>query len=231
MMPIEEVIKNTKRISLKDYVCFTCTGCGECCRQVKESVALEPLDVFKITQFLRTRDPSIRCIEDVLDRYTVPIFLTETGYMMFAMATEGEDHHCIFLRDSRCIIHEAKPRVCKLYPFVVGPADHGGLEYLLTTEKAHHFKGQRIRAKAWVKKYLTDEEREFIEADAASVVPIAKLLQDIPQKEQTIALLHFIRFKYSDFDLDQPFVPQYKRNMAKLEAVLQQMITNGGTSK
>lgn len=83
MMPIEEVIKNTKRISLKDYVCFTCTGCGECCRQVKESVALEPLDVFKITQFLRTRDPSIRCIEDVLDRYTVPIFLTETGYMMF----------------------------------------------------------------------------------------------------------------------------------------------------
>lgn len=134
----------------------------------------------------------------------------------------------IFLRDSRCIIHEGKPRVCKLYPFVAGPADQGGLEYLLSTEKPFHFKGQRIRAKAWMKKYLTDEEREFIEADAASVVPIARLLQDIPQKEQTIALLHFIRFKYSDFDLDQPFVPQYKRNMAKLEAVLQQMITNGG---
>lgn len=150
---------------------------------------------------------------------------------MFAMATEGEDHHCIFLRDSRCIIHEAKPRVCKLYPFVVGPADQGGLEYLLTTEKVHHFKGQRIRAKAWVKKYLTDEEREFINVDTASVVPIAKLLEKIPQKDQTIALLHFIRFKYSDFDLEQPFVPQYRRNMAKLEAVLQQMITNGGTSK
>lgn len=227
MMPIDEVIKNTKRVSPKDYVCFSCTGCGECCRQVKESVALEPLDVFRLTKYLRSSDPSIRCIEDVLDRYMVPIFLTDTGYMMFAMATEGEDHHCIFLRDSRCLIHEAKPRVCKLYPFVAGPADHGGLEYLLSTEKAHHFKGQRIRVKAWMKKYLTDEEREFIEADAASVVPIASLLQEIPQNEQTIALLHFIRFKYSDFDLEQPFVPQYKRNMAKLEAVLHH-ISKGG---
>ena len=151
--------------------------------------------------------------------------------MMYTMATEGEDHHCIFLRNNRCMIHEAKPRVCKIYPLVAGPADNGGFEYLISTEKAHHFTGQRIRVKAWMKKYLTEEEREFIEADVASVVPIASLLQDIPKKEQTIALLHFIRFKYSDFDLDQPFVPQYKRNMAKLEAVLQQMITNGGTSK
>lgn len=115
-----------------------------------------------------------------------------------------------------------------MYPFVAGPADHGGLEYLLSTEKAFHFKGQRIRVKAWMKKYLTDEEREFIEADTASVVPIASLLQEIPQNEQTIALLHFIRFKYSDYDLDQPFVPQYQRNMAKLEAVLHQ-ICKGGT--
>lgn len=231
MMPIEDVIKNTKRVSLKDYVCFHCTGCGECCRQVKESVALEPLDVFRITKYLRERDPSIRCIEDVLDRYMTPIFLTESGYMMYTMATEGEDHHCIFLRNSRCMIHESKPRVCKIYPLVAGPADNGGFEYLISTEKAHHFTGQRIRVKAWMKKYLTEEEREFIEADVASVVPIASLLQDIPKKEQTIALLHFIRFKYSDFDLDKPFVPQYKRNMAKLEAVLQQMITSGGTSK
>ena len=144
---------------------------------------------------------------------------------MLTMKSPFEDYA------SRGIIHKGKPRVCKLYPFVAGPADQGGLEYLLSTEKPFHFKGQRIRAKAWMKKYLTDEEREFIEADAASVVPIARLLQDIPQKEQTIALLHFIRFKYSDFDLDQPFVPQYKRNMAKLEAVLQQMIMNGGTSQ
>lgn len=224
MMPIEEVIKNTKKVSLKDYVCFRCTGCGECCRQVKESVALEPLDVFRITQYLRERDPSIRCIEDVLDRYMVPIILTDTGYMMYAMATEGEDHHCVFLRNSRCMIHEAKPRACRVYPLVAGPAEHGGLEYMISTEKAHHFAGPKIRVKAWMKKYLSEEDRVFIEEDTASVIPIASLLMKIPAKDQTIALLHFVRFKYSEYDLDKPFLPQYKRNMAKLQAVLHYMI-------
>ena len=170
-------------------------------------------------------------MDNVLDWYMVPIILTDTGYMMFAMVTEGEDNHCIFLRDNRCIIHDAKPRVCRLYPFVAGPSDHGGLEYLLSTEKAHHFTGPKVRVKAWMKKYLTDEEREFIEADTASVVPIASLLEKVPEGEQTQALLHFIRFKYTEFDLEQPFVPQYKRNMARLEAVLQRIINYGGTSQ
>ena len=52
---------------------------------------------------------------------------------------------------------------------------------------------------------------------------IADLLRKIPERNRTQAVLHFHRLKYSEFDLDQPFLEQYRRNQDKLIAILTRM--------
>ena len=52
---------------------------------------------------------------------------------------------------------------------------------------------------------------------------IADLLRKLPEGKQTQALLHFHRLKYSDFNLEHPFLEQYYRNHDKLVAILNRM--------
>lgn len=49
------------------------------------------------------------------------------------------------------------------------------------------------------------------------------LLKKIPESRKTEALLHFHRLRYSEFDLDKPFLEQFGRNQVKLTAILARM--------
>ncbi len=52
--------------------------------------------------------------------------------------------------------------------------------------------------------------------DMGSAVAIAKLLKTIPDDRKAHALMLFWRYKYSDFDLEEPFLEQYRRNLQQL---------------
>lgn len=50
-MQTEKAFMNMRRISPKEHVPFRCTGCGECCRHVHQSIPLESLDVYHIARY------------------------------------------------------------------------------------------------------------------------------------------------------------------------------------
>lgn len=74
-----------------------------------------------------------------------------------------------------------------------------------------------------MKKNFPKEDREFLTADFSSAGPIAMLLKKIPESRKTEALLHFHRLRYSEFDLDKPFLEQFGRNQVKLTTILARM--------
>ena len=143
-MNIEEVLSTTHRISPRERVPFHCTCCGECCRHVRQSVPLESPDVFRLTRLLREKDKGIICMDDFIARYTELALLDECGYFMLMLKVTGVDDACIFLKENRCMVHAAKPRTCRIYPFVAGIGDDGHPEYLVSREKEHHFKGPTV---------------------------------------------------------------------------------------
>lgn len=124
-MNIEEVLSTTHRISPRERVPFHCTCCGECCRHVRQSVPLESPDVFRLTRLLREKDKGIICMDDFIARYTELALLDECGYFMLMLKVTGVDDACIFLKENRCMVHAAKPRTCRIYPFVAGIGDDG----------------------------------------------------------------------------------------------------------
>ena len=222
-MNIEEVLATTHRVSSCDRIPFRCTCCGACCRHVRQSVPVESLDAFRLTQLLRTRNKEIICMDDFVERYTELALLDECGYFMLMLKVTGKDDACIFLQGNRCVVHKEKPRTCRIYPFVAGIGDNGRPEYLVSREKTHHFKGPSVHVKSWMKRWFTAEDRTFLRLDLGSAPEIARLMRRIPETRRQQAMLLFWRYKYSDFNLERPFLGQYEKNLQRLIAALSQL--------
>ena len=213
----------TVGITPSSRVRFRCQGCGKCCLRVKEGVPVDSQDVFRMTKYLRDHGEDILCTDDFLARYAEPVLLDECGYFVYMLKTVGEENACIFLKDNRCTIHDENPRACRLYPFVVNPDPRGLHSYLLSREYPHHFTGPVVQTKSWMKKRFPKEDRLFLQTDFGGAKTLADLLRKIPDRNRTQAVMHFLRLKYSEYDLDQPFLDQYRRNQDKLIAILNRM--------
>ena len=199
---------------------FQCRRCGACCRHVKESVPLESLDAYRIAKYLKEKGEA-SCVEDVLERFAVPVLLDGCGYMAFMLAVTGEEDACVFLRDGRCSVHEVKPRACRTYPIEISP---DGSETLLCMDYTHHFEGPQRSVERWVQKYFTQEDKEFLDCDTGAVMTIAKLLRQVPEREAAHAIALFMYYKYAVLELEKPFTEQFEKNNGRLIAALEKIV-------
>ena len=72
--------------------------------------------------------------------------------------------------------------------------------------------------------------REVYRYDFDTAPGISKLLEALPDEKRDVAMLLFHRYRYSDFDLDSPFMPQFKANTEKLISELKTLAeSKGGT--
>ena len=219
--------KYAVRVTPSDKIRFRCTLCGACCRNVKETVPVDCKDTFYLTKYLRNLGMDIYCVDQFLEQYAEPALLDECGFFVYFLKSVGEDNACIFLKDNRCSVQEAKPLACRLYPFMVDPNGSGSFSYLYSTERIHHFRGAVVETRSWMKKHFSQESRTFMQAEYTQAGPIAAFLRRIPEHRKTEAVLHFHRLRYSELDLDKPFLEQYQRNQMKLLAILSRMAEEG----
>lgn len=220
---MSEMLPNTKIVTLKEQVHFKCVGCGQCCRNVYQQVPIEPLDAFRMAKYLRSHGEDITGTDDFLARYAEAVLLDECGYFFFFLKTKGDDHACIFLENNRCRIHAANPRACRTYPFLAGFDDNGCIEYLVSYERIHHFTGPMVTPKSWMKTRFTKADQDFLKVDYGAAREIAMLLRRVPESERSRAVIHFLLCKYSDYNLDEPFQPQFERNQMRLLGFLRNL--------
>lgn len=222
---MNDAVLNAVQVSPSEKIPFQCTGCGACCRHVRQSVVLESLDVFRITKHLREQDGDIESIDDFLEKYVEFALLDECGFFVFMLKVQGEDDSCIFLKENRCAIQAAKPRACRIYPFIASPAENGRFEYLLSQEQLHHFKGPAVSVGRWINLYFLPEEREALHMDYKAVPQIARLMRQIPEDRLKQAITLFWFYRYSGFDLDRSFLEQYPVNLKRLQLELRSLAT------
>lgn len=84
---------------------FTCQQCGQCCYGAG-GIVLAPSDVDRLAGHLGL-DP-----EEFIRKYAEQV----GGKMRLQV---GEDSYCVFFRQG-CRVHEAKPDVCRAWPFFRG---------------------------------------------------------------------------------------------------------------
>ncbi|MFA6935597.1 MAG: YkgJ family cysteine cluster protein [Sphaerochaetaceae bacterium] len=87
---------------------FQCQGCSYCC-------AVEPGFVFLSRQDVKALADHLGITErQVLEKYCrVASLNNKTAFSL----NETESYDCIFLKDKRCSVYEARPTQCRTYPF------------------------------------------------------------------------------------------------------------------
>ena len=213
-------LKNSRPVNMDEKVRFRCKKCGECCRNVKAAIMLEPLDAFNLAENLSIN------ICDVYSKYTESFILSEdVFYPIFTLKTIGPKQSCVFLKGNRCAVQDAKPRTCRMYPFWIAPED-GGLSYHLSTERMHHMKGSLIKVKDWVKSNCTNEDAETLKSDIKTMAELALLIREAQNagvKDDEIIKLTLM-FRYMNFETGKPFLKQKYLNDAILIKKLKEII-------
>lgn len=211
-------------VSLSERFSFHCRQCGECCRHVKESVPLESMDAFRIAKYLHEKGEPIASVDDFLEQYADPVLLHDCGYTVFMLRTTGPDDACIFLKENKCTIHEVNPRACRTYPISVGPNGQGSYDCFLSMEQSKHFKGTQHTVKKWIQKRYSQQYWDFLQEDLGSVKQIASLMSQISESNRNRAIVLFLYYKYSNYDLNRSFIDQYKINNHSLIMKLSEMV-------
>ena len=215
---------NTLPVTNRQPVKFKCKQCAACCKNVRNSISLEPLDAYNIIREYRKRG----CTDDALDilsRIATVMRVAEgVNFDVFVLNTIDDTGVCCMLKDNRCSINEARPRTCKIYPFTVDPCEsERRLKWFICTEQEHHFGEGIVTARDWQRRNVSKEEEEFLYEECRVLSKIGKLLENITEENQKKAAELSLALRYIAYDFDQPFLPQFKNNMDFLQAHLRQL--------
>lgn len=214
-------MSDAKPVRPKDWVCFQCNRCGNCCRDLEDQLMLEPLDAYNLAQCLRKRGKA-ESIDDVFTQYT-HVDLLQGCLPIYLMNTDGPDHTCVLLKDGRCSVYEGRPHICRLYPFSVHTGTRGKdfAFYQCLDQHSAHFCGGRIQVKDWFYANFIKENREFMAIEANVLQKLGPLIRALDENTLRTSMFQILHYRYYNYGLDRPFLPQYKRNMEALEQFLQ----------
>ena len=84
---------------------FKCTGCGKCCTGSPGYVWIEEEEIEEMAKFLNISVKEFKC------KYT------RFAHGRLALLEKKVSYDCIFLKDKKCLLYEARPRQCKQFPF------------------------------------------------------------------------------------------------------------------
>ena len=208
----------------KDWVPFRCRLCGNCCRNLRGNLMPEQIDAYRLARFLRERG-EVEYMEDFYTRYTYPDML-EDFFPVFLINTVDPDDSCVFLKDGRCSVYEARPRVCRLYPFTAFPGQRGKAFHFFQCMDSNsaHFSDGKILVKDWMYQNFSREDREFLTAESDTLLELGRLLKAMSTDGRKENLFQILYYRYYNYDLDQPFMPQYKENTVELKRILQELL-------
>jgi len=195
--------------------CHDCKGCSSCCRDMGQSIWLDPYDVYHMSVFLG------KTLESLLEK-EVELHV-EDGLIMpnIRMVGEGEPA-CSFLNEEgRCSIHAARPGFCRLFPLGRNYNDNNLTYFLLEGACPAPLKS-KIKINKWlniprIKDYemflmkwhgLTKGLREFYECNSENE-PIMKAIN-----------MQFLQIFYLTAYTDADFYEQFEKRLEKMNTYL-----------
>lgn len=140
-----EEISDGRRYGLNDMVkadCHDCEGCWDCCTGMGDSILLDPLDVHRIS--IGTGETVSRLLESCMGLTVVD------GIVLPHLKLMGDGEACGFLNDeNRCLIHEFRPGICRLFP--LGRIyENRSVQYFLQTRECRKQNRGKVKVKKWL---------------------------------------------------------------------------------
>lgn len=215
------------QIGLEDKFQFKCRGCGKCCKN-REDIILTTRDLHNIARKLGLT------IEAVIEKYCDTYIGGTSRIPIVRLQPAGATRNCPLLSDKRCLVHDAKPAVCALYPLgravmrkkdsAAGLSEDTGVVYFMQPIEC----GSRNRSytiKSWLEKFGIPLDDEFYVLWTETVMFLSEFFRDLEEKkvpDYALEMLWTLTFGalYAAYDTGVDLMPQFRENAAKLKRLL-----------
>lgn len=226
---INDFLKGHKILGLDDTFEFKCTECGKCCKH-REDILLNPKDVFNMSKAL-----DIIPVE-LITQYCEVYIGNDSKVPIVRILPRGNVQRCPFLSANKCIVHNAKPTICAMFP--IGRCamleDNGKfkVQYLLPEIDC----GERDKShtnihtvRDWLKSFNISEEDEFFLVWTDRLSKMSNMFRTLEKtmSAHTLGMLADVVYvaEYCNYDMDSdiPFLNQFNENMQNLDKLLNEL--------
>ncbi|MBA3723004.1 MAG: YkgJ family cysteine cluster protein [Parachlamydiaceae bacterium] len=90
----------------KDGLPFKCTQCGKCCTGAPGFVWVNDVEIAEMAEFLNIPIPTFK-----------RLYLRQRDNRYLLIEKKSQNHDCVFFKDNKCTVYEARPTQCRTYPF------------------------------------------------------------------------------------------------------------------
>lgn len=120
--------------------CNDCIGCHACCENMGNSIILDPLDIFRLTE--KTGKSFEELLADSLELNVVDGIIQPNIKMVH--------NACPYLdKDGRCSIHDARPGFCRMFPLGRYYTEDG-FQYILQIHECERAGKTKIKVSKWL---------------------------------------------------------------------------------
>lgn len=202
----------TRFYDLNDLVradCHDCKGCSSCCRDMGDTILLDPYDAY---QFQKQGKPMTGLLESGAAALTV-----WEGMILPHLQMNATTGACSFLDgDGRCGIHEFRPGMCRLFPLGRNFED-GKMNYFLLEHACENRSRSKIRVSKWLGVEPPEKYHRFLLEWHDFRHEMVDILSGATEEQGKQLNLHLLRtFFLSPYDTASDFYPQFSERMARI---------------
>lgn len=191
--------------------CRECRGCFDCCREMGNSVILDPYDFYRL-------EAGLQCTPQELLTGQVELNIHE-GLILPNLKMAGEAEQCMFLNaQGRCGIHAFRPGLCRLFPLGRNYED-GKLTYFILQD-ACHAAGDKTKVKIsrWIDITPMEQYERFLTDWHYYLKDMRKKTAALPQNEwesgvKNVSMNILQIFYLNPYDIKKDFYEQFYMRM------------------
>lgn len=216
-----------REIGLDAPFMFHCTMCGECCIN-REDILLNAFDVFRMSKALHLTP------EEFCKRYCDIYPGAESRLVVVRLNPVGDLKICPLLKGKKCMVHEAKPTVCALFPLGRGIINKQGddpdkvvgadIKYIFTDPGCGD-KAEIHTVREWLSSFgIPVDDPFFVKWQKITV----KLSQFLREAEKTLDEKKMFKlwdcvyiYLYVKYDMERDFSEQFEENTLMLTMIME----------
>lgn len=215
-------------IGLDEEFKFHCNMCGKCCIH-REDIILNPKDIYSMSKELDIGP------KELVDRYCEVYIGTDSRMPVVRLKPRGSVQRCPLLKDRKCLVHNAKPTVCAMFPigrFIeakdASGAGTGRIGYIFNDPKCGDGSESYYTVRQWLEKFKIPAEDEFFLKWHGIVIELVKNIPKIEKQveEETLHLARTAMFVmlYLRYDTKKDFMPQFETNAEEVREMLNETV-------
>lgn len=215
-------ISDGRRYRLNDMVkvgCEDCKGCSDCCRDVGNTIVLDPYDIFLLTTGLNLTFEQL--LVKHLDLNVVD------GMILPNLKLRENREGCTFLNDEgRCSIHPYRPGFCRMFPLGRVYED-GDFYYILQVNECKKERRTKMKVKKWIDIEDVSRNEGFINQWHFFVKETAAdFINHSEEKVKAITMLILNVFYVTLYEESRDFYEQFAERMQSVKKQIKEILSD-----